>query len=220
MDRWIEVVEESGLGFHLGAVVEAVFATATRELCGRERVDVLIRAREHLEREIVLSERNLFWSRLPETEEVVAAGESASEAGQEKTENQKPKKKQADTPKASEAQSRKIKGIVGKVQKFFDGHPGASWTDAYNALHPPYKNANSMAVCLRAHIQRTPARPGSRPHTLPKARPRKRKAENTVQAQAMKRLREEALRTATLDGIEFPDDSSREEYIEQFVANC
>lgn len=126
-------------------------------------------------------------------------------------------------PKATKVKSlpprNELKVLVGRLQKYFDAHPGASWRQAFQDVPNHYKSSDSLSMCVREYVTRPSAKAGRKPQKrgIPKKR---RNEKNTVQKQALNRLREEALRTAVLDGIEFPDDSSREEYIAQFVANC
>lgn len=216
-DGWIiDVIERAGLNFHLGTVVEAV-CVAARDLEGSVRLDLLDRAQDHLGREI----RRL--RQAPETApaEASAAAPEATVAEAAPVAPEEPKAKAV--PKATKVKSlpprNELKVLVGRLQKYFDAHPGASWRQAFQDVPNNYKSSHSLSVCVREYVTRASAKAGRKPQK--RGVPRKRRnGKTTVQKQALNRLREEALRTAVLDGIEFPDDESREEYIEQFVANC
>lgn len=170
---------------------------AIEKACQERRIELLVQVRDHLDREITAV------NDVVTVEEVAAIPQS-------------PKKTQAaKTPTAPETKS-----AAARVQKFFDAHPGASWTEAFRKVKTHFSSANSMGVCLRPYVTRAAAKAGAKKHTLPKARPRKAHAKTLAQAHALRQLEAEALKQAALDGIEFPDDDARVDYIERFMQDA
>lgn len=165
--------------------------------CQERRLELLVQVRDHLDREIAAVKD-------------VAPVEKAAEIPQAAKR----------TPAAKTPTAPETKAAAARVQKFFDAHPGASWRQAFAKVKTHFSSANSMGVCLRPYVTREPAKAGGKKRTLPKARPRKAHTKTLAQAQALRQLEAEALKQAALDGIEFPDDDAREDYIERFMQDA
>ena len=147
----MELIEERGLGFHLGVVVEAVCEAARDDLSAHERLGLLDRAYTHLARERELVARrhqNFLTNAVDRVSDGWRPGEKPDPAPPKKaTTAPKPKgKKRRSNPEEVEA-------LAVQVQEYLGAHPNAGWQEAFEQVPNPYRTKNSFQKTMSRHVR-------------------------------------------------------------------
>lgn len=231
---WImETIERAGLGFHLGNVIEAVCTTTAGELTPAERVGLLERARAHLDREIALANKPAgSVTQKPAAAKAAQTATRATPAPVRKGKTNgrgRPRKAAASVEEKQRRQApAKVQDLVKRTRAYFREYPDSTWARAFLEVENPYKNAMSLQSSIGRYMKLKLRKGPRKRHTTTettqgaaKHQPngRKGRKQTLAEAQALARLREEALKSAALDGIEFANDEERECYVETFIEN-
>jgi len=207
----METIERAGLGFHLGNVVEAVCTTTAGELTPAERVGLLERARAHLDREIALANKPAG-----SVTQKPAAAKAAPVRKGNTNGSGRPRKAAASVEEKQMRQApAKVQDLVKRTRAYFREYPDSTWARAFEEVENPYKNSMSLQSSVGRYVKPN-LKKGRKKTGAVSGNGRKR---TLVEAQAMERLRAEALRQAALDGLEFADEDEREQYVQEFIEN-